>query len=307
MKVSVNTKMISLFACSVSAILLVSCGSGKGKTFDSSSSQKTTGPDSGVKPEAGAPTQGAGEILSTTPLVDNRTITEVLCQEGPKVIAKNSKGDFQKEFGIICANGNTNEAFKTMLASAYDGTGEPKVTTITNSSDENFVTNLVLGYALKLPIDDPSQFADYRAHNIFAAGIKGGNSEMKIDVESRQSFPGKASVEQVILKYNLMNAEGAGIFDTRRTEFNTYLLLENTRDVVVSTEVLLDEATNEQYHLANAMNIGVKDSKGSTYVVFLINLVIKNRIDPARMQKTMTILNTQVAKMVQAHVAAGKK
>lgn len=305
MKLSQNTKNFSLVAISFSAMIIASCGGPKGKTFDSSSSQTTTDSDKGV----------AGEIVDSDSIVennvvptdpDNRTITQVLCQEGPKVIAKSSKGDFAKEFGLICNDGNTNEAFKTLLASAYDGTGEPKVTTINNSSDDNYVTNLVLGYSLKLPVADPSLFAGYKAHDIFAAGVKAGNSEMKILVESRQAFPGKASVEQVVLNYNLMNAEGAGIFDTRQTEFNTYLLLENTRDVVVSTEVLLDEATNEQYHVANGMNIGIKDSKGSTYMVFLINLVIKNRIDPARMQKTMTVLNTQVAKMIQAHIAAGK-
>ncbi len=301
-----STKFICTFLGSLCLVIIAACGEGSKKSFDANSGTSTLSGDS-TKGQAATPdTSGTEGILGDT-LIDNRTITQVLCEEGPKVVGKNSKGNFDKEFALVCANGTTNETFKKLLLSAFSGTGEPAITTVANTSDDNYVTNLVLAYSVKMPIADPSLFADYKAHDIFAPGVKAGNSELKIAVESRQSFPGKASVEQVILNYNLLNAEGAGILDKRRTEFNTYLLLENTRDVVVSTEVLLDEATNEQYHQANGMNIGIKDNSGQTYMIFIINLVIKNRIDPARMQKTMLTLNGQVAKMIQAHVVAGNK
>jgi len=99
-----------------------------------------------------------------------------------------------------------------------------------------------------------------------------------------------------------MFAYGASIHDIRRTEFNTYLLVEGSRDIAVSSEHLLDVEANEYYHKAQGLTIGIKAEGGQSYMVFVTNLVIKNRIEPERMKVTMTNLNTAVAKMLSQHL-----
>ncbi|MDQ3235299.1 MAG: hypothetical protein M3Q07_26105 [Pseudobdellovibrionaceae bacterium] len=236
--------------------------------------------------------------------IDDRNIEQVLCEEGPKVAAAAKKADFSEEFKLICNGSATTPAFKEAITQAYVGTGTPLVKVLKLSTADNFVTELALMFAIKAPLENPSLFADLKPHDIFAAGIKDSNSELVIKVESRQSFPGKASVEQIVLNYDLKLANGASIHDTRRTEFNTYLLIENNRDIAVSTEHILDAEANEFYHKAQGLTVGIKAENGQSYMVFVTNLVIKNRIDPARLNVTLTALNGSVAKMLQQYLVS---
>ncbi len=248
----------------------------------------------------------AGPVIETK--IDNRGAEQVLCEETPRVLGNAKKADFSGELKLICEGSETSQAFKKAITNAYNGTGTPQVEVLKLVSNDNFVTEMSLIFAIKAPLENPSLFADLKPHDIFAAGIKEAGSELFIKVESRQSFPGKASVEQIVLNYDLKLAHGASIFDTRKTEFNTYLLVENNRDIAVSSEHLLDADTNEYYHKAQGLTIGIKADAGQSYMVFVSNLVIKNRIEPERMKVTLTNLNVAVAKMLEQYLIskAGK-
>lgn len=282
----------------VSSLVVLGACTPKGGKFD------------GAKVESGnAGAAGqviAGPVIETK--IDNRGAEQVLCEETPKVLGNAKKADFSSEIKLICEGSETSQAFKRAITNAYTGTGTPQVEVLKLSSNENFVTEMSLIFAIKAPLENPSLFADLKPHDIFAAGIKEAGSELFIKVESRQSFPGKASVEQIVLNYDLKLAQGASIFDTRRTEFNTYLLVENNRDIAVSSEHLLDADTNEYYHKAQGLTIGIKADAGQSYMVFVSNLVIKNRIEPERMKVTLTNLNIGVAKMLEQYLIskAGK-
>lgn len=233
--------------------------------------------------------------------IDGRDIEEVLCQEGPRMIGLVSEVSFSEQFSLICDADTTNEFFKGLIRDVYLGEGTPKITVARSSTDSNYVTNFAYGYAIRVPLENPSMFADLEAHAIFAEGIAKENSELVIQVASRQPFPGRRSIEKVVLDYDLNNARGAAIHDIRKTEFNTYLLIEGNRDITVSTENLID-INNEYYHLANGLTIGIKAENNQSYLVFVTELVIKNRIDPERLAKTLLTLNEQVATMLHTYI-----
>ncbi len=286
---------ISILGALASLSVIVGCS---GKKFDG---PKKEGSILGTENSTSSSTPGSPVIAVT---VDNRPIEAVLCQDGPKVVANAKKSDFTGLFALICNGDNTSQLFKDAIVGAYQGQGEPQVKLIKSTSDDNYNTDIVFIQALKAPLANPSMFADLKPHDIFASGIHEINSDLVINVESRASFPGKRAVEQIGLKYSLTNANGAAIFDQRRTEFNTYLLVENNRDIVVSTEHLLDPETNINYHIANGLTIGLKAENGESYMVFLTELVIKNRIDPDRMKVTLLNLNAGVSKMLYKHISA---
>ncbi|HYX35933.1 MAG: hypothetical protein M3Q07_05380 [Pseudobdellovibrionaceae bacterium] len=235
---------------------------------------------------------------------DTRGAEQVLCEEGPKVTSASKKADFSEEFKLICNGSATTPAFKEALAKAYVGTGTPEVKVLKFSTSDNFVTELALIYAIKAPLASPTLFAGLKPHDVFAPGIKEGSSELYVKVDSRKPFPGKGSVEEIVLNYDLRFANGASIHDIRRTEFNTYLPVETNKDIAVSAEHLLDVETNEYYHKAHGLTIGIKAEDGQSYILFLNNFVIKNRIDLERMKVTLTGLNGAVAKMLQEHLVS---
>jgi len=243
---------------------------------------------------------GAGDVIPVS--INDRSIEQVLCQEGPRVIGIFNPGDFAPQFSLICDGNNTNNTFKDLIRNSYQGNGNPSVQIVKSSTNAMFITNLALAFAIKVPLADPSQFADLEAHNIFSSGITTKNSKLVINVANRQPFPGRRSVEKVVLDYNLTSALGAGIHDTRRTEFNTYLLIEDNRDITISTEHLLDKE-NEYYHLANGLTIGLRADDGYSYLVFVTELIIKNRIDPERITNTIVSLNEQVATMLHSYIS----
>jgi hypothetical protein len=286
------------FIIAGSLVVLGACAPQKSSKFD------------GANKEAEKPTESSNAVVdinSPDPIIptkiDNRSIEQVLCEEGPKVVGAAKKADFSQEFKLICNGSATTPIFKEAIAQAYTGTGVPAVKILNVQSDEIYVTDLTLVYAIKVPLENPTIFAGLKPHNIFAAGIINENSKLFIDVESRQEFPGgRGNVEQIVLKYDLKLATGASIYDKRRTEFNTYLLVENNRDIALSTEHLLDAATNDYYHKAQGFTIGIKAENGQSYLVFVTNLVVKNRIEPARIVTTLGKLNTAVAKMLVQHI-----
>ena len=227
---------------------------------------------------------------------------EMICQQGPRITNLVKKSDFSTVFSSICGSSETNTVYDDLIKSAYNGEGEPKVSIISSSSDEMLTTEIILAYALNVPMKDPSRFADYKTHDIFASGVNSEKSKMKIDVLKRTDFPGRRSIEAVELEYNILVAEGASIYDKRKTEFNTYLLKEDYRDVVLSTEHLTDARTNKYYHKTDGLTIGVKSDDGRTNLIFLNKLVIKERIDPSRVQQALIELNATVAKKIFEHI-----
>lgn len=278
--------------------LLASCAD-KSKKFDGPKADKGAVQGSGSS-NPGNPGDPGTPVINTS--IDNRSIEQVLCEEGPKVIGAAKKADFSEQFKLVCDGSNTTALFKESILQAYQGNGEPVLKLAKYTSDANFVTNISIIYALKAPLANPSMFADLKPHDIFAAGVKAPNSELHINVESRKTFPGKASVEQILLNYDMNLAAGASIYDKRHTEFNTYLLVENNRDIAVSTEHLLDADTNEYYHVAQGLTIGLKGENNQSYLVFVSTLIVKNRIQPERIRDTVLSLNTVVAKMLQQHI-----
>lgn len=279
-------------------LIIISCNSSS-SDFDGSTEQGVNTP---AGADGGSSNTTAGEPSVLTK-VNGQPVEDVLCQLGPKILALVDKGDFTDQFALICDNNTTtNEAFKDMIRTAYDGTGDPKIHLLKNTTGDLYVTDIAFGYALKIPLINPSLFADYQAHDIFAEGIVTDTSKLIIDVESRETFPGRKSLESVVLNYDLKVAKGASIFDKRKTEFNTYLLVEENRDVVVSTEYLLDAETNPNYHIANGLTIGLTAGSGETYMVFVTNLVVKNRIDPKRVEEALLDLAGQIPDMLYQHI-----
>jgi hypothetical protein len=276
----------------VGSLLVLGACTPKGGKFDGSKVDSTSG---------GAAKVIEGPVIETK--IDNRGAEQVLCEETPRVLKNAKKADFSSELALVCEGSDTSQGFKRAITNAYTGTGTPQVEILKfETNPENFVTEISLIFAIKAPLENPSLFADLKPHDVFASGVKEAGSELMIKVDSRQTFPGKASVEQIQLSYDLKLASGASIYDTRRTEFNTYLLVENNRDIAVSSEHLLDAETNEYYHKAQGLTIGIKADAGNSYMVFVSNMVIKNRIDPERMKVTLTNLNIAVAKMLEEYL-----
>jgi hypothetical protein len=237
-------------------------------------------------------------------VVDNRGPEQLLCEEGPRVASAAKKADFSAQFKLICDGSKFTPLFKETMAKAFAGSGEPEVNLLKSESDANFVTELSAIYAIKAPLKSPSEFADLKPHDILADGVKESGSEIFVKVESRKPFPGKGSLEQVVLNYDLRVANKASLFDKRRMEFNSYLLNETNRDIVLSTEHLLDADKNEFYHRAQGLTIGIKGEDGQSYFVFVTDIVLKNRIDTERMKATLNNLNIGTARMLGEYLVS---
>jgi hypothetical protein len=231
---------------------------------------------------------------------ETRSYTEILCQEGLKVANTPKKDDFTYAFSAICKDGEVTDSFKNAVANAYNGTNEPTVELISASTDEQFLTKLLFIYAIEVPLNGPTEFHDLKIYDkLQNDGVADASSRLAMKVESRKAFPGKASVEEVILEQRIEMAAGAALYDVRRTELNNYLLVENMRDINLTTEHLLDADKNEHYHIARGLLVGMKGATaGVTNLVYVTELEVKNRIDPARLQKT--VLN--LAKVIQTKI-----
>lgn len=267
-------------------LLFTSCS--KNNSFDSSGIRREAN-DSVIEEQA-------------KELPDGRTGEEILCQEGPKVISLVSEEDFSSLFNLICDSSSTNELFAELIQNAYQGDGDPELKIIEASTSEHYISRLSFAYAIKVALASPSLITDLEVHNGLTDGILTENSDLALKVAERVSFPGRRSIEKVVLEYDINNAHGAAIYDVRQTAFNTYLLLENNRDVTVSTEHLVDEE-NEYYHSTNSLTVGLKTSKNETYLLVLNDFIIKNRIDPERLKKTIIELNAQIAAKLYSYIS----
>lgn len=236
----------------------------------------------------------------STPAADKRTYTEILCEEGLKVANAPKKDDFTNIFNVICKDGDVTEVFNKSITDAYAGQGEPIVNLISSSTDSSYLTKLMFIYTIEAPINTPTEFQELKIfEKLQEEGVSDATSRLVMKVESRKAFPGKASVEEVVLEQRIQLAAGAALYDIRRTELNNYLLVEHTRDINITTEHLLDADTNQHYHIARGLLVGMKGVvPGSTNLVYVTELEIKNRIDPTRLQKTVLGL----AKIIQEKI-----
>jgi hypothetical protein len=281
----------------VSLGLMILCACGKSSSFEG---QKKEGKAEGAEANPTADGTGPGSLPADKPIipisVGDRPIETVLCEDGYKLLKLIEKSSLNEDFSLACTPDKTTALFQDLISKAYAGTGEPNVKLVQFKVGDLFVTRMIVAYAMKVPLADPSMFYSLKAHDALASGIQEKNSEVVGLVESRRNFPGRRSVEEIILNYSLNKSEGGGLFDKRRTEFNTYLLNESSTDVVLATEELLGADTNKTYHDYKGLLLGLKAEPGYTYLVFINDFTIKNRIDPLRLQRTLIALSQGMQK-----------
>jgi len=285
MKYLISLALMTGFACGKSS-------SFEGQKNAGAAEEAAQGPDG--KGSDASPAAADKPIIPIQ--VGNRPIETVLCEDGFKLLKLIEKTSLNEDFGLACSADKTTPLFQELVTKAYVGSGEPNVKLVQFKTGDLFVTRMIVAYAMKVPLNDPSLFYSLKAHDVLSTGIQEKNSEVIGLVESRRNFPGRRSVEEVILNYSLNKSEGGGLFDKRRTEFNTYLLSESSTDVVVATEELLDAATNKTYHDYKGLLLGLKAEPGFTYLVFINDFTIKNRIDPLRLQRTLLALSQGMQK-----------
>ncbi|HET9238156.1 MAG TPA: hypothetical protein VFO10_12930 [Oligoflexus sp.] len=281
----------------VSLGLMMLCACGKSSSFEG---QKKEGAAAGAEtsPAGGnAPGSAPAEKPIIPISVGDRPIEQVLCEDGFKLLKLIEKSSsLNEDFSLACTPDKTTALFQELIGKAYAGTGDPNVKLVQFKVGDLFVTRMIVAYAMKVPLADPSMFYSLKVHDALASGIQEKNSEVVGLVESRKNFPGRRSVEEIILNYSLNKSEGGGLFDKRRTEFNTYLLNESSTDVVLATEELLGAETNKTYHDYKGLLLGLKAEPGYTYLVFINDFTIKNRIDPLRLQRTLIALSQGMQK-----------
>ncbi|MCX6131095.1 MAG: hypothetical protein NTX25_18815, partial [Proteobacteria bacterium] len=197
-----QNKIIYILAIS-SLSLLGACGdkgfNHKPKSATTVLKQGTPGPIKGEGGESNAEAQGA--IIPTQ--VDGRAIESVLCQDGYKLLANIEKTSMNDIFGLACGQDMTTPLFQELISKAFAGSSEPNIKLVDFKIGDLFVTKMTVAYAMKVPLDNPSLFYSLKAHDTLASGIQEKNSEVVGTVESRKTFPGRRSIEQVILNYSL--------------------------------------------------------------------------------------------------------
>lgn len=226
---------------------------------------------------------------------EDRALGVVLCEEGPG-LSERQNDDFSAIFASICENGAPNATFERVAASAYAGEGEPQIEIMKGTTDEMYVTHLMFAYAVKIPIDSPGKVADLNLFQAFEQGLSDGVSKMTYQIDGRTPFPGKGSLEEIRVTYRTLVADGAAVYDKRQTYANQYLPSEATRDITVTLESLADAENNEHYHATRQLSIGMKNSEGTTTMIYVSEMIIKNRIDPPRIQRSLYSLTKVLAK-----------
>jgi hypothetical protein len=111
---------------------------------------------------------------------------------------------------------------------------------------------------------------------------------------SESLFPGKGSFREIVVEYDMPYAEGAGLFDKRKTQSNTYLLSESSQDLNMTVENLADAEDNEYYSETNGIVIGVKGGSGETYLVYVNDVNVLNRFDVGRLKRTILKLTEKL-------------
>lgn len=281
-------------------LVLASVGACAGKKISGSANSNGTANKNGPVLDANGKPIGDNSVGSgsTKGLNVGPEKEAYMCQDGKRVLAQVEKQQFLEQFSLICDDTGPNQRFRDLIANAYDGSNEAKVTLIGTTTDDMFNTRMTVAFAMKAPLADPSQFFALKAHDVLANGLRSNRSELVATVESRRNFPGRRSIEEIILNYSLNKSEGGGLYDVRRTEFNTYLLDEARTDVTISTEELLDADKSQSYNGFRGMVVGIQAANNQTYLVFINDMFIKNRIDPLRLQRTLLALNGEMQKVM---------
>ena len=235
----------------------------------------------------------AGWQPDGTNIPSDKPVDVFMCTRAEQILSRSEGNDFSYLLAKICEPeaGGFSASMRRFLANAYDGRNQPKVTVIEQESNAMYVTRVMIGYAFTAPLDSPSKFYALKTHDLLAAGIENNNNRVLGRVEAREQFPGKGSVERVTINYQLELSEGGALFDQRKTVFNTFLLTEASNDITFSTEELLDPEQNEYYHSYTGISFAYKTIDGQTMLMFLTELIIKNRIDPGRLVRTLVSLN----------------
>ena len=157
------------------------------------------------------------------------------------------------------------------------------------------------------------EFEDTSVHDLKLYGqldgedIMAPGSQLNIGVDERETFPGAGSVEMLRIENDLSFAKGAAVYNKRKSEINNYLLIENSRDLTLATEHLLDK-NNANYHVARGILAGMKSDKpGHIKMLFVNELVIKNRIDADRLTSTIMNLSREMQRIMHGKAVAAEK
>lgn len=237
---------------------------------------------------------------------DERPWDQLLCEAGKKFIKSENTADFSEIFSLICKENKLTADFLDTVENAFDGNASPVIKFRKSHTNEAFVSELLYTYAIKLPTGEPTNVLGTKPHDAFVGGIKKDLSEMTVEVLDREYFPAKrSSVEKVLLRYEMPKARGAGIYDVRTTEANTYLLSDTRKDVALQTEHILDTESNEYYHDGHDLMLVFTNDGKNTYIVRFAHHFVKNRVDPARLGAALADLNVEVVKMLHKHITTG--
>lgn len=243
-----------------------------------------------------APADWPTALLHTTK--DGKRFGNLLCERGPAIVQRAQKANLDNIFNIICVEDTPTKVLGDIFANAYGGALAPQVQTIVYSMNDLFVTKLTYAFAIKTGLSSPAAFSGLPVFDELAKGLRTQNSLVYTRKVGEREFPGRGSVREVILEYDLPYGEGAALYDKRQTESNTYLLVEGTQDINMTVEHLLNPEENQFYNTSNGIVVGVKGEQGETYFVYVIELVLINRFDPGRVQRTVI----EMAKLVQEAV-----
>ena len=242
------------------------------------------------------------------PANDQRSVEAILCTNGPKIIADAKRADFSRELAVICEGSKMTAAMQEALANTYRGVGEPFVKILKRETNKILVTDLYIIFGFRTDLPNPTHLTRLKLHDQLAAiiavnKISKKRSELSVKVSNRQLFPaGSISVESLNLNYNLNLASDASIYDIRDTEINNYGLSDTRKEVALGTEHLLNASNNEYYHDMKGLMISISVESGTTDVVFMNHLIIKNRIDPIRLESTLLDLNQVVSQKLYDYV-----
>jgi len=230
--------------------------------------------------------------------INDKSFGHLLCESGPQAVAKSAKANLDNVFKVACNKNSPTKMLAQLFSSAYSGSNEPAVKTIYFNVNDYFITHFTYGYAVKAKLSSPAKFSGLPIYDTLGKGVSSGDSRVYIRKTSERSFPGRGVVTEINLDYDLPYAEGSALYDKRSTQMNTYLLNEATQDINITVEHLLNPESNKIYHTSNSLIIGVKGDQGETYLVYIVELILTNRFDPNRVQRTLS----ELAKRVQETV-----
>ncbi len=223
----------------------------------------------------------------------------LVCGRSQSVLKNTDYDDFSDIFGVICDKDVPNKTFDAILKQAYTGSSEPQITTNRLKIGDLFVTDYIYSFAVKLPVNSPGDLAGFPIYEEVSKGLKTIDSQLMITKGKDTTFPGKGVVRSLEQHYSMPLAKGAGLYDTRTTLTNTYLLMEGSQDVNLSAEHLLNPDATEYYNATRQIVLGIKgEAPGFSYQVYITQLVVINRFDPERLVKASADLAALIPKAV---------